>query len=91
MGFPIGYTLLPKGKRKGDDLAETIAYLESLGFEPEDAAKLAHCPDGPRYKALGNSWAVPVARWIGQRIAAALREQRSTTVNKVQPRQPSSK
>ena len=26
-------------------------------------------PDGPRYKALGNSWAVPVVRWIGQRIA----------------------
>ena len=24
--------------------------------------------DGPRYKALGNSWAVPCARWIGQRI-----------------------
>jgi DNA (cytosine-5)-methyltransferase 1 len=26
--------------------------------------------DGPRYKALGNSWAVPCARWIGQRIEA---------------------
>lgn len=26
--------------------------------------------DGPRYKALGNSWAVPCARWIGQRIQA---------------------
>ena len=26
------------------------------------------CPDGPRYKALGNSWAVPVVRWIGARI-----------------------
>jgi len=26
-------------------------------------------PDGPRYKALGNSMAVPVMRWIGQRIA----------------------
>jgi DNA (cytosine-5)-methyltransferase 1 len=25
-------------------------------------------PDGPRYKALGNSWAVPVVRWIGRRI-----------------------
>ena len=25
-------------------------------------------PDGPRYKALGNSWAVPNVRWIGQRI-----------------------
>ena len=27
-----------------------------------------HCPDGPRYKALGNSMAVPVMRWIGERI-----------------------
>lgn len=26
------------------------------------------CPDGPRYKALGNSWAVPNVRWIGERI-----------------------
>lgn len=29
----------------------------------------SECPDGPRYKALGNSWAVPVVRWIGKRIA----------------------
>ena len=28
------------------------------------------CPDGPRYKALGNSMAEPVMRWIGERIAA---------------------
>jgi len=26
------------------------------------------CPDGPRYKSLGNSWAVPCARWIAERI-----------------------
>ena len=26
------------------------------------------CPDGPRYKALGNSMAVPVMKWLGQRI-----------------------
>lgn len=26
--------------------------------------------DGPKYKALGNSWAVPNVRWIGQRIDA---------------------
>jgi DNA (cytosine-5)-methyltransferase 1 len=35
--------------------------------------------DGPRYKALGNSMAVPVMRWIGERIAlvdAALEEQK---------------
>lgn len=30
------------------------------------------CPGGPRYKAIGNSMAVPVMRWIGERIAAAL-------------------
>lgn len=28
------------------------------------------CPDGPRYKAIGNSMAVPVMRWIGERIQA---------------------
>jgi DNA (cytosine-5)-methyltransferase 1 len=28
----------------------------------------ADCPDGPRYKALGNSMAVPCMAWIGRRI-----------------------
>lgn len=28
----------------------------------------AECPDSPRYKAIGNSMAVPVMRWIGKRI-----------------------
>ena len=28
----------------------------------------AESPDGNRYKALGNSWAVPVVRWIGKQI-----------------------
>lgn len=32
-----------------------------------------NCPDAPRYKALGNSWAVPVVRWIGKRIDKVLR------------------
>ena len=27
-----------------------------------------NCPSGPRYKALGNSMAVPVMKWIGNRI-----------------------
>ena len=30
----------------------------------------SECPDGPRYKACGNSMAVPVMRWIGSRINA---------------------
>lgn len=28
------------------------------------------CPDGPQYHAYGNSMAVPVVRWIGERIQA---------------------
>ena len=30
--------------------------------------KPQECPDGHRYKAMGNSMAVPVMRWIGQQI-----------------------
>ena len=30
-----------------------------------------HAPDGPRYKAIGNSMCVQVMRWIGGRIADA--------------------
>lgn len=33
------------------------------------------CPDGPRYKAIGNSKAVPVVRWIGRRIKRQLEMQ----------------
>lgn len=39
-----------------------------IGSPPGTAA------DGPRYKALGNSMAVPVMAWIGQRIDAALKQ-----------------
>ena len=48
---------------------------ERLQGFPDDYTRIPYrgkpadkCPDGPRYKALGNSWAVPVVRWIGQRI-----------------------
>jgi len=43
-----------------------------MGF-PDDYTNIPwrnkpESPDGPRYKALGNSMAVPVMRWIGERI-----------------------
>ena len=48
---------------------------ERLQGFPDDWTKVPYrnkdadqCPDGPRYKACGNSMAVPVMRWIGQRI-----------------------
>lgn len=46
---------------------------ERLQGFPDDYTLVSHrgkpMADGPRYKALGNSMAVPVMRWIGERIA----------------------
>jgi DNA (cytosine-5)-methyltransferase 1 len=53
-GFPDDYTLIPITKR------------QPVRGQPA-VVKLA--ADGPRYKALGNSMAVPVMSWIGERIA----------------------
>ncbi len=35
---------------------------------PWKGKPVSECPDGPRYRALGNSMAVNVMRWIGRRI-----------------------
>lgn len=47
---------------------------ERLQGFPDDYTAVLHrnkpAADGPRYKALGNSWAVPNVRWIGRRIDA---------------------
>jgi len=49
--------------------------MERLQGFPDDYTAIpwrgkpaSECPDGPRAKALGNSMAVPVMRWIGERI-----------------------
>ncbi len=54
----------------------TPVECERLQGFPDDYTRIPwkrkpaeECPDGPRYKALGNSMAVPVMRWIGERIA----------------------
>lgn len=47
---------------------------ERLQGFPDDYTAITYrgkpAADGPRYKALGNSMAVPVMRWIGERIEA---------------------
>lgn len=47
---------------------------ERLQGFPDDYTAIEYrkkpAADGPRYKALGNSMAVPVMRWIGERIGA---------------------
>lgn len=42
-------------------------HYTQIPFRGEAAA------DGPRYAAIGNSMAVPCVRWIGRRLAAAMR------------------
>lgn len=37
---------------------------------PRKGKPASDCPDGPRYKAIGNSFPVPVIRWIGERMMA---------------------
>ncbi|HHF3630353.1 TPA: DNA cytosine methyltransferase, partial [Haemophilus influenzae] len=34
------------------------------------------CPDSPRYKAIGNSMAVPVIKWIRERLTNYLGERK---------------
>jgi DNA (cytosine-5)-methyltransferase 1 len=54
----------------------TPVECERLQAFPENFTRIPYrnkpadlCPDGPRYKALGNSWAVNCAEWIGERMA----------------------
>lgn len=70
-GFPDNYTLIPTHKRK-QITAEEYAYLRH--HQPELTAEQAYrlAADGSRYKAIGNSMAVPIMRWIGSRIEEAL-------------------
>lgn len=70
------------GSQGGDYLLSEMAVrrltpreCERLQGFPDDYTQIPwrgkpaeECPDGPRYKALGNSMAVPVMRWIGERI-----------------------
>ncbi len=42
-----------------------------MGFG-DDYTAISGAADGPRYRALGNSMAVPALRWIGERLVAVL-------------------
>ena len=71
-GFPDGWTDLT-----GDDPDEILSHMPQYR-EADEKGKRAlerkvrkwcgECPDGPRYKAIGNSMAVPVMMLLGERI-----------------------
>jgi DNA (cytosine-5)-methyltransferase 1 len=44
-------------------------FPDDWSLMPWKGKPVDQCPDGPRYKACGNSMAVPCMSWIGKRIA----------------------
>ena len=60
-GFPSGWT----------DIHKKIVKKKDGTYK---AVEVDETPDTPRYKAMGNSMAVPVMRWIGERIQRAEEE-----------------
>jgi DNA (cytosine-5)-methyltransferase 1 len=76
---PISGPVSPALDRKqaGMDLAHgaqvrrlTPLECERLQGFPDHYTAIPGAKDGPRYAAIGNSMAVPVMRWIGERIQA---------------------
>lgn len=78
-GFPDNWTRIPFDKvskvkaKLGDDGAFIDGHNEETGEPIWKKLRVKHippekCPDNPRYRACGNSMAVPVIRWLGERI-----------------------
>ncbi|WP_019102362.1 DNA cytosine methyltransferase [Chromobacterium haemolyticum] len=74
----------------GGDKPHVLAQMRVRRLTPTECERLQGFPDGytdvlfrgkpaadgPRYKAIGNSKAVPVVQWLGRRIDDALRSRR---------------
>lgn len=84
VAYTLGTTTSPSGRNTPMIQTElrvrrlTPLECERLQGFPDHYTRIAwrgksaeNCPDAPRYKALGNSMAVPVMRWIGKRILMA--------------------
>ena len=75
LGDDVGNCL--RASQGGGDKPHVLAHMAVRRLTPVECARLQGFPDdylnclksdGPRYKALGNSMAVNVMRWIGTRI-----------------------
>lgn len=82
-GFPDDHTRIPQ--RTYSRKRVTRLRPEDRWEKNADGTWTLMAADGPRYKAIGNSMAVPVIRWIGERIEAVL--EATTAVKTSQVRQ----
>ncbi len=69
-GFPDNHTAIPDwyACRCGHAFPEDLGKYGCPNCCGENTARLKTVADGPRYKAIGNSMAVPCMQWIGARI-----------------------
>ncbi len=87
VGGDVAYALTsPCGGGRAQERNVLTPTMQVRRLTPTECARLQGFPDdyldityrgkpaadGPKYKALGNSWAVPCVTWIGRRIAASL-------------------
>jgi len=70
---PSQAELLNHGVRSAHEgprlLREALSAMEEMGRPHPDCVGAAPLADGPRYRMLGNAVSVPVAEWIGRRLA----------------------
>jgi len=82
-GMPDDYTLIPWDGWRKLDADETAEQCIADGMDVRQAKKskawYVRDADGPRYKAIGNSKAVPCVRWIGRRILKQINSDQSVT------------
>jgi DNA (cytosine-5)-methyltransferase 1 len=69
-GFPDDYTRIPVRTLASEPRSKHYERYPDMYGRNADGTWTRYAADGPRYKALGNSWAVNVASWGGQRIQA---------------------
>lgn len=69
-GFPQGFTAIPYRRRKiAADEVEQSALGGAKVWQDDTGQWFTDCmADGPRYKCLGNSMAVPTIQWILSRV-----------------------
>lgn len=69
-GMGVGAIALPWAVRRltPTECERLMGFPDGFTCIPYRGKPADKCPDGPRYKALGNSWAVNCADWIGERI-----------------------
>lgn len=82
-GFPDDWGLVPTTlvSAKGQKAARDAMIRGDRRFVEVEGEIRNTAADGPRYKQLGNSWAVNCVAWIGRRVAGHAAELESVTLD----------